>query len=151
MVRRALSEPEKKIVAARQKWRCSVCSIVLPSTYQVDHTVPLCDGGPDTVDNCTAMCPNCHAQKTQKEAVQRSAATVAKATNTQTLYDNRTDFFNGGIATCELCGQKRPMGTPHERCVAIDRRGESPFQALERFKFVPRGRKSDAFRQFLWS
>mgnify|MGYP001369933802 FL=1 len=29
---------------------------------EVHHIVPLADGGPDTVDNAVALCPNCHRQ-----------------------------------------------------------------------------------------
>jgi Predicted restriction endonuclease len=27
---------------------------------EVHHIVPLYDGGADTLDNCAALCPNCH-------------------------------------------------------------------------------------------
>ena len=46
--------------------RCEACHV--PGPFQsegepfleVHHVVPLSDGGPDTVDNAVAVCPNCH-------------------------------------------------------------------------------------------
>ena len=51
--KRSISEPEKKVVAARQKWRCSGCDNLLEATYQIDHTVPLWKGGGDVHTNMT--------------------------------------------------------------------------------------------------
>lgn len=141
---RTLSEPQKKIVAARQQWRCSVCNQLLPATYQVDHTNPLWRGGADHVGNCTAMCPNCHAAKTQQEAIERSVASKGAAATYRDAYDNRTDFFNNGMATCALCGLRRPADQPHERCSAIDLRSVNTHEALQRFAFVPRGQVKEA-------
>lgn len=136
---RALGESEKKMVAARQQWRCSECHSLLPSAYQVDHTVPLCDGGPDTIENCTAMCANCHAQKTQREAAARRRTRQRTAEDVSDAYDNRNDVITGGIATCELCMQSRPVGEPHVRCLAIDLNAVNTLGALDRFAFQPRG------------
>lgn len=30
---------------------------------EVHHTIPLADGGPDTLDNVVALCPNCHRKR----------------------------------------------------------------------------------------
>ena len=69
---RRFTESHKKIVAARQKWTCSTCLLLLDSTFQVDHTVPLWEGGDDSIENATAMCPGCHAKKTQEEGIRRA-------------------------------------------------------------------------------
>lgn len=62
----------QKIVGARQKWRCATCNILLPSSYEVDHVKPLWDGGPNCFEtNAQALCPTCHATKTQLESIQR--------------------------------------------------------------------------------
>ena len=65
--RRRVTERVKKQVAASQDWRCSACSSLLSSAYQVDHIVPLWKAGTNERENLTALCPNCHALKTQKE------------------------------------------------------------------------------------
>lgn len=136
-MKRQLSEPEKKTVAARQQWRCSACAVVLPPTYQVDHTVPLWAGGEDTVDNCTAMCPNCHAAKTQQEAIARAAARRETAASAEEMYDNRTDIYDGNTVTCALCGKRRPQGVAEHVCPVIEFGGRAP-AALDRFRFTPR-------------
>lgn len=136
---RSLSEPEKKVVAARQQWRCSNCRNILPAAYQVDHTVALCDGGADDISNCTAMCANCHAEKTQHEWIKRSKKSISK----QIQYEDREDIFikNGTKVKCSKCGRIRHENAPHSFCLGI----ESPnaqsvalTQALSRFSFVPR-------------
>jgi len=63
---------EKKIVAARQAWRCGHCAQMLAASYEVDHTVPLHLGGPDDYEtNALALCRECHAKKTQREEIER--------------------------------------------------------------------------------
>lgn len=70
--KRTFTEGQKKIVAARQEWRCSSCDNMLPPSFEIDHTIPLCDGGADDYEhNATAMCGNCHSNKTQRERVAR--------------------------------------------------------------------------------
>ena len=65
--RRLVSEATKKQVAASQAWRCSACTLLLPAAFQVDHVMPLAVGGSNDMSNLSAMCPNCHAAKTQAE------------------------------------------------------------------------------------
>ena len=47
---------------------------MLSEAFQIDHTVPLWKGGADEESNCSALCANCHAVKTQIEATERAAA-----------------------------------------------------------------------------
>ena len=62
----------QKIVGARQLWRCAKCDCLLPSSYEVDHVKPLWGGGPDCYEtNAQALCPTCHANKTQLESIDR--------------------------------------------------------------------------------
>lgn len=67
MSKRKLTESEKKIIACSQKWTCQKCNELLPSSYQVDHIVPHCITADDSQNNLVALCPTCHADKTQKE------------------------------------------------------------------------------------
>lgn len=48
-----------------------VCHGMLDATYEVDHIVPLHKGGEDHVDNCQALHRTCHAEKTQREEIER--------------------------------------------------------------------------------
>jgi len=55
-------------VLRRANGRCEQCSAPAPfnrrsdgSPYlEVHHSIPLADGGEDTVENAVAVCPNCH-------------------------------------------------------------------------------------------
>ena len=66
---RRVSESIKKRVAASQAWRCSFCQLPLPASYQIDHTIALRFGGSNDETNLQAMCPLCHAHKTQTEVL----------------------------------------------------------------------------------
>lgn len=64
---RKLSESDKKVVAFNQEWKCSNCNELLPSSYQIDHIIPYSISYNDDFSNLTALCPTCHANKTQRE------------------------------------------------------------------------------------
>lgn len=71
-MRRTWGATVQKIVGARQLWRCAKCDCLLPSAYEVDHVQPLWDGGKDCHEtNAQALCPTCHASKTQLERIDR--------------------------------------------------------------------------------
>lgn len=72
MASRKLTTGEKKRIAADAGWRCYACDILLPSTYEIDHKVPLFEGGPDTPENCGPLCPDCHRRKTEEESIRRA-------------------------------------------------------------------------------
>lgn len=71
MFRRSLSAAEKKRIAAAGEWSCAMCKSLLPASFQIDHVIPLADGGADDASNMHALCANCHADKTQCEAIRR--------------------------------------------------------------------------------
>jgi hypothetical protein len=138
---RTLSEPEKKTVAARQEWRCSSCGMLLSAAYQIDHTVPLVDGGADAITNATAMCANCHALKTQREAASRAiAARAALVPNRGAAYENRVDWYMANnMVRCDKCRFTRRAEAPHLICTGIeDPNGERESILLRRFAVVRR-------------
>lgn len=54
-------------VLAQAKGICELCRLAAPFKtgkgepyLEVHHAVPLAESGPDTTDNCVALCPNCH-------------------------------------------------------------------------------------------
>ena len=70
--RRTWGASEQKIVAARQSWKCACCAQLLPASFEVDHVKPLWAGGVDCYEtNAQALCSTCHAQKTQRENIER--------------------------------------------------------------------------------
>ena len=62
--KRSVSETKKKYVAANQSWSCKDCNQQLEATFEVNHIVPLEDGGSNHVNNLEALCRNCHGKKT---------------------------------------------------------------------------------------
>ena len=55
----------KKRVAARQRWRCAICRELLDETYEIDHIIPLFQGGhPTQESNLQALCKRDHMFKT---------------------------------------------------------------------------------------
>ena len=66
----------KAIVARRDGARCRSCSASLGRAYlwlQLDHVLPLCQGGGAGLDNLQLLCGACHAAKTSAEASARAA------------------------------------------------------------------------------
>lgn len=61
-------DPKVQAFVRREaKGKCESCREPAPFVdehgdpfLEVHHVVPLADGGPDTVDNAAALCPNCH-------------------------------------------------------------------------------------------
>jgi len=70
-------------VLQRAAGRCECCLVPAPFVdatgtpfLEVHHLVPLARGGPDTVENTTAVCPNCH----RAMHLGRDAAKLTKTT-----------------------------------------------------------------------
>jgi len=57
----------KAQIAASQKWCCRICTTLFTGIYHMDHTIPLSFGGEDNRENVTALCVQCHAEKSQNE------------------------------------------------------------------------------------
>ena len=62
--KRRVSGHQKKYVASRQKWKCNNCNELLDYSYEVDHIIPLYQGGNNHIKNLQALCRNCHGKKT---------------------------------------------------------------------------------------
>lgn len=74
--RRKLPKGLRRAVIADQWGLCDVCREPLEvGIAEIDHVVPVACGGSDARENLHALCPNCHARKTRKEAgMRRSGA-----------------------------------------------------------------------------
>ena len=70
--KRNVSIRQKKEVAYRQQYRCWFCKMLLLPSWQVDHFVPLWQGGSNASSNLVACCGNCHNEKTAIENDRRS-------------------------------------------------------------------------------
>ena len=76
---RKLTTGEKKRIAADAGWRCYMCDALLPSTYELDHKVPLFEGGPDVPENCGPLCPSCHRRKSEEESIRRARRCIEES------------------------------------------------------------------------
>jgi hypothetical protein len=66
---RSVSETKKKYVASQQGWKCKKCQQPLTAWFEVDHDKRLEHGGTNELDNLSALCRNCHGEKTAMENI----------------------------------------------------------------------------------
>jgi len=60
-------------VLERDNYTCLKCSQSFPETFlEVDHTIPLSQGGPDNDSNKQTLCLTCHKLKSDAEKEGRS-------------------------------------------------------------------------------
>jgi len=57
----------KTQIAASQKWCCRISTTLFTGIFHMDHTIPSSFGGEDNLENVTALCVQCHAEKSQNE------------------------------------------------------------------------------------
>jgi 5-methylcytosine-specific restriction endonuclease McrA len=69
--RRRVTPYDKKVVAARQLWRCNECDDLLSAHFEVDHIISLGAGGTNASANLQALCANCHNEKTAADRRER--------------------------------------------------------------------------------
>ena len=81
MLKRKVSETTKKIVAARQGWRCAACGELLSAFYEVDHVVGLWRGGSNDDTNLQALDRECHAAKGAAERLRHAPENSANHTH----------------------------------------------------------------------
>ncbi|WP_083383947.1 HNH endonuclease [Cupriavidus sp. USMAHM13] len=53
-------------IRERDGYRCRCCGIAV-RRGEVDHVIPLKDGGTEADDNCQLLCSPCHAEKTRRD------------------------------------------------------------------------------------
>ncbi len=55
----------RKMVLARDNYMCRVCGNV--NSNEVDHIVPVAQGGSNELENLQTLCKTCHSRKTSEE------------------------------------------------------------------------------------
>ena len=75
--RRRLTVRDRMAIASDQKWQCAICEQTLNDCYQVDHIEPFSETGNDHHENLWALCPNCHAWKTEMDRRRRKSSVWA--------------------------------------------------------------------------
>jgi hypothetical protein len=67
--RYSFTQMERNAIASTQNYKCNICEIELEDQrqYDIDHIIPIANGGKNTPDNLQAICKNCHKEKTKNE------------------------------------------------------------------------------------
>jgi DNA-directed RNA polymerase subunit RPC12/RpoP len=56
-----------------QRFRCAICGDGLGEETNLDHKIPIGDGGTDEIGNLQILCLRCHFRKTSAETSARNA------------------------------------------------------------------------------
>ena len=62
-------------ILERDKFQCVKCK--RPGRLEVDHVIPLIDGGSNDEDNLQTLCRGCHIDKSRQEVYNRSKTRYA--------------------------------------------------------------------------
>lgn len=65
--RRRVTNRMRKEVAARARWKCEICHVIVNANYEIDHMTPLYRGGDNSLANLQCLCPDCHRTKTAND------------------------------------------------------------------------------------
>lgn len=71
--RKRLTHQSRWLLAAKQEFKCNLCSETLGVCTHVDHIIPLANGGNNSLQNLQMLCVECHNRKTTLEARSRAA------------------------------------------------------------------------------
>jgi len=63
--RQSISKKDKAHIWSKTEGLCYHCGLPLNpfSDLHIDHLIPLCQGGPDTLDNMVPSCSGCNLRK----------------------------------------------------------------------------------------
>ena len=64
MAYNGVSQRMKRCIRERDDWTCVICGAW---GHEVDHKVPIRDGGGHTFRNLRVLCRDCHIKKSRKE------------------------------------------------------------------------------------
>ena len=82
--RKSFPEPFRRKIATRQDWKCAnpdgKCIKLDLEEYDIDHIIPLHQGGTNYQNNLQALCPACQRRKTEKEACMQVEASGSEVT-----------------------------------------------------------------------
>lgn len=70
--KRSFSQTVKNHVWSKQEGKCLKCkNQLVPASTQYDHVKAFEDGGLSVLDNCQALCSNCHSEKTHEDRLRK--------------------------------------------------------------------------------
>ena len=74
--RKSISPVMKWRLASNNGWKCGLCKKLLGDDAEVDHRVPLSNGGTNSMSNLQVVHSRCHARKTHLESSSRNSRDV---------------------------------------------------------------------------
>lgn len=72
MKRQRFSAQTRFRIVHDQDFKCALCQYKIPVDFNIDHVVPLWDGGTNDRSNLQGVCVTCHGAKTGAEARART-------------------------------------------------------------------------------
>jgi N6-adenosine-specific RNA methylase IME4/5-methylcytosine-specific restriction endonuclease McrA len=80
---------QRRAVGKRDRGKCEICPTVVdvsayPHQWEMDHRIPLAEGGTNALDNLRTLCIPCHRRVTKE-----LAGRLARAKRATTIYDPR--------------------------------------------------------------
>ncbi len=92
-IKRKLTQLQKKKIAAANGWKCGSCQRQLSWDYEIDHVIPLSQGGSECTvggasedfSNCVPKCLWCHRVKTSIENSDRIVQLRQRRPNGKTI------------------------------------------------------------------
>lgn len=66
--RYSFSEFEKQSICSAYNYKCNVCGTdLVDREFDIDHKIPIANGGKNSIENLQPLCKNCHKKKTAYE------------------------------------------------------------------------------------
>jgi 5-methylcytosine-specific restriction endonuclease McrA len=99
----------KRIIGASQHWRCNgPCGQLLPASFQIDHILPLHQGGDNTRENLQALCATCHAEKSYVDLYEGGKQFIPSGESdgqpTMDKIELKAEMQSTSMAVCKTCG-----------------------------------------------
>ena len=104
---RYFDKPTKRAALQRSQGKCEAdgplyglaegqrCSIPLGCGVEFDHYILWANSRDSSLDNCRAVCPRCHAYKSQKHDTPKAAKTVRQRDKNDGIKRNKQPFPGG--------------------------------------------------------
>ena len=111
MKRTNIPEKLKDKIRQTARFRCGYClflEIYSPTIFQIDHIIPLANGGTNKEENLWLLCESCNRAKSNKTKV-----FDAKTKTTVSIFNPRTQIWNEHFKWSDDFTQiigKTPMG-----------------------------------------
>jgi HNH endonuclease len=64
--RKRFSESERTLMARRAQSFCEYCKVFVPDTFEIEHIIPLIQGGSNEFENLAVACGGCNNRKAAK-------------------------------------------------------------------------------------